>query len=193
MNGDARSRKVWIMALALVAASVACSLGSPTATPTPRPTLIPVSTEAAGELEDVWATAVAGSKDGQVSVVVTEQQLTSFIAIKLAENPDSPIQDPQVLLRDGRMTLTASAAFQGIKAPVEIILSTAPDAEGVLKVTIDSGKFGGLPMPDALLESVSASINELVSGQFGPQGTGVRVTAVTIADGQMVVTGTLAQ
>jgi uncharacterized protein YpmS len=193
MNGDIRSRKVWITALALVVASVACSLGGPTATPTPRPTLIPVSTEAAGELEDVWATAVAGSKDGQVSVVMTEQQLTSLIAIKLAENPDSPIQDPQVLLRDGKMTLTANAAFKGVKAPVEIILSAAPDAEGVLKVTIEEAKFGGLPMPGALLESVSASINELVSGQLGSQGTGVRITAVTIADGQMVLTGTLTQ
>ena len=193
MVGDIRSRKVWIMGLALVAAGLACSLGGPTATATPRPTAIPVSTEAAGQLEDVWATAVAGSENGQVSVTMTEEQLTSYIAIKLAENPDSPIKDPQVRLRDGKMTFNASAVVQGVKAPVEIIISAAPDDKGVLKVTFEEAKLGGLPMPAPLLDSVSAAINEAVTGQFGSEGTGVKITAVTIADGQMVLTGTLSE
>ncbi|MEP7356194.1 MAG: LmeA family phospholipid-binding protein [Anaerolineales bacterium] len=191
MTGTIRLRQTGFVVLALVIASVACSLGGTAATATPRPTDIPVSTEAAGQLENVWATAVAGSHDGQVSVVMTEQQLTSYIAIKMAENPDAPFKDPQVRLRDGKMTLTANATFQGVKAPIEIILSAAPDSEGVLKVTIEEAKLGGLPMPAALRDSVSTSINELVIGQIGSEGTGVKITAVTIADGQMVLTGTL--
>jgi hypothetical protein len=190
MNGDIRSRKLWITVLALVVASLACSFGSPKATSTPHPTPIPVSSKAAGELQDVWATAVAGSKDGQVSVVMTEEQLTSAIAINLAQNTDSPIQDPQVILRDGKMTITANATVQGVKAPVEIITSAAPDKDGALKLSIDEAKFGVLPMPAVLLDSISATINELVSGQFGPQVTGVKITTVAIADGKMVLTGT---
>jgi hypothetical protein len=190
MNGDFRSRKVWMTVLALAAASLACNMGGVLATATPRPTPIPVSSEAAGELQDVWATAIAGSKDGQVSVVMTEEQLTSAIAINLAQNPDTPIKDPQVLLRNGKMTITANAALQGVKSPVTIVTSAAPDADGVLKVSIEEAKFGVLPMPAALLDSVSSMINEVVSGQFGPQGTGIKITAVTIADGQMVLTGT---
>jgi hypothetical protein len=191
MNGDIRSRKVWMTTLALVVASMACSFGGAKATPTPQPTRIPVSTEAAGELENVWATAVAGADDGEVSVVVTEEQLTSSMAINFAKNPDSPIKDPQVLLRDGKMTLTANASVQGVKSPVDIIMSAAPDADGVLKVTIEEAKLGVLPMPAALRDSASATLNELLSGQFGPQATGVKISAVTIADGQMVLTGTL--
>ena len=190
MTGDIRSRKVWITVLALTIASVACNLGVPKPTPTPQPTPIPVSSESAGELQDVWATAIAGSKDGQVSVVMTEEQLTSALAINLAKNPDSPIKDPQVLLRDGKMTITANATVQGVKAPIRISASAAPDANGVLKVSIEEAKFGVLPMPGILLDTFSSSINELVSGQFGPQSTGIKITAVTIADGQMVLTGT---
>ena len=190
MNGDIRSPKVWMTVLALVAASLACNMGGLGATATPRPTPIPVSSEAAGELQDVWATAVAGSKNGEVTVVMTEEQLTSAVAINLAANPDSPIKDPQVLLRDGKMTLTANAKIQGVTSPVKIITSAAPDADGVLKISIEEAKFGLLPMPAVLLDSVSGMINEVVSGQFGPQGTGVKITAVTIADGQMVLTGT---
>jgi hypothetical protein len=189
MNGDIRSRKLWLTVLALVVAGMACSLGGAKPTATPYPTPIPVSSEAAGELQDVWATAIAGSKDGQVSVVITEEQLTSALAINIAENPDSPIKDPQVLLRDGKMTITANATVQAVKAPVKIIASAAPDAEGVLKVTIEEAKFGVLPMPGILLDTVSSSINELVSGQFGSQSTGIKITAVTIADGKMVLTG----
>ena len=193
MNGVIRSRKVWMIGLGLVAASLACNMGGLGATATPRPTPIPVSSEAAGELEDVWATAVAGSKDGQVTVVMTEEQLTSAIALKLAENPDSPIKDPQVLLRDGKMTITANATLQGVRSPVTIVTSAASDADGALKVSIEEAKFGPLPMPPVLLDSVSSMIDELVSGQFGPQATGVKITAVTIADGQMALTGTSAK
>jgi hypothetical protein len=191
MIGDKWSQKIWITALALVVASLACSLGGAKATATAQPTPIPVSSEAAGELEGVWATAVAGPNDGQVSVVMTEEQLTSSIAINLAKNPDSPIKDPQIRLRDGKMTMTANATLQGVKSPVEIIMSAAPDADGVLKVSIEEAKLGILPMPAALRDSASATINELLSGQFGPQATGVKISAVTIADGQMVLTGTL--
>jgi hypothetical protein len=179
-----------MIGLALTAASLACNFGGLTATATPRPTPIPVSSEAAGELQDALATAAAAAKNGEVTIVMTEEQLTSSIALNLAANPDSPIKDPQVLLRNGKMTMTANATVQGIKSPVEIIMSAAPDAEGKLKVSIEEAKLGVLPLPAALRDSVSAMITELITGQVGTEGTGVKITAVTIADGKMTLTGT---
>ena len=189
MNGEIRSRTIWLAITALLFGTLACNFGLRAATPPASP--IPITTEAAGQLEDVWATAIAGSKDGQVSIVMTEQQLTSYIALKLAADPTSPLKDVQVFLRDGKMSIYATATANGISAPAEITLSATPTAEGLLEIKIEKASIGLLPIPASLRDSISSSINELITGQFGTQGTGAKITAVTIADGQMVVAGAI--
>jgi hypothetical protein len=179
----------WSLALALLClAGLACSLGS---TPTPPASPIPVSTEAAGEVEDLWRTALENAQDGQVTVVMTEEQLTSYVAVKLAEEPDAPFEDVQVFLRDGKMILFGNATLRGITAPAQVVLSVSTTAEGRLQVSIDEADFGPLPVPQSMLNTLSDGLNELMAGELGPQATGVRLTSVAIADGQMSLTGTV--
>src|SRR4051794_25865324 len=73
--------------------------------PTAPASPIPVSSESAGQLEGAWSTAVASSNNGQITVVMTEQQLTSYAALKLTNDANAPIKDPQIYLRDGKMLL----------------------------------------------------------------------------------------
>jgi uncharacterized protein YpmS len=174
---------------ALVAASLACSFTA--GGPTPPASPIPVSTEAAGELEDLWQDAIENAENGEVSVVMTEAQVTSYAALKLAEDPETPFSDIQVFLRDGKMTLHGNAEIRGVKAPAQIVLDVTTTAEGRLQVDIEEADFGPLPVPNSLLETLSKGLNELMTGEMGPQTTGVKITGVTIADGQMAVTGTV--
>src|SRR5690242_3836948 len=110
MNLSMRTRMLGSAVLALSLAVLACGsplgIGQPTAPASP----IPVSTEAAGELEELWANAIENAgPNGEVSVVMTEEQLTSYVAVKLAEQPDVPLKNIQIFLRDGQMTLTGDA------------------------------------------------------------------------------------
>jgi hypothetical protein len=41
-----------------------------------------------------------------------------------------------------------------------------------------------------MLNTLSASLNEAMSGRFGPQATGIRITNVVVGDGDMSITGT---
>jgi hypothetical protein len=179
--------RVVILCAVLAAASLACSVGL--GGPTPPASPIAVSSEAAGQLEDIITQAVGNSQNGEVTVVVTEEQLTSYFALKAAEDPDAPLKDIQIFLRDGQIVLHGNASLQGMTAPAEIRLNVATNAEGGLDVSVADANFGPMPVPQSMLDTLSAGLDEALSGQFGPQATGVRVTNVVVSDGQMTLTG----
>jgi hypothetical protein len=191
MNGKYRMRILFTAVVTLGLAGLACGtgLGIPTQPASP----IAVSTESAGQLESAWQTAVANPQNGQVSVVMTEQQLTSYAALKLAADPKSPIQNPQIFLRIGKMSVYGTAKANGMTLPVAISLSVAPTADGTVSVTIQSVNFGPLPAPASLRDSLSSSINALITSQVPTGDTKFKVTDIKIGDGQMSVTGNVSK
>jgi hypothetical protein len=54
----------------------------------------------------------------------------------------------------------------------------------------ESADFGPLPVPTALLDTVSSTITEAFTGNIGSTATGLKIKGVTIADGQMTITAT---
>jgi hypothetical protein len=179
--------RVFISSALLAVGSLACNIGL--GGPTPPASPIAVSTEAAGQLEDIITQAIGNAENGEVTVVVTEEQLTSYFALKMAEDPDSPFKDVQIFLRDGQIIVHTNATLQGITAPAEIRLDVTTSAEGELDVNVADADFGPMPVPASMLETLSAALDEALSGQFGPRATGVRITNVVVADGQMTLTG----
>ncbi len=173
---------------ALALAGLACSVGGGRV-PTPPASPVVVSTESVGALEQTVQDALKNAQNGEVTIVVTEQQITSYAALKLAEEPDAPIQDVQVYLRDGQIQIYGRATVRGITAPAVVKMKVGTTAEGKLDVTVADAKFGPMPVPSSLLNSLSGGINEMLSGQFGPQATGIKITSVAIGDGQMSITG----
>ncbi len=171
----------------LAAASLACSLGL--GGPTPPASPIVVSTEAAGQLEDIITQAVGNAQNGEVTVVVTEEQLTSYFALKLAEEPDAPFKDIQIFLRDGQIIMHANATVQNITAPAEVRLDVVTTAEGGLDVSVADANFGPMPVPASMLETLSSGLDEALSGAYGPQATGLKITNVVVTEGQMTITG----
>jgi hypothetical protein len=172
----------------LALASLACNIGL--GGPTPPASPIAVSTEAAGQLEDIITQAVGNSENGEVTVVVTEEQLTSYFALKVAEDPDAPFKDIQIFLRDGQIVMHANATLRGITAPAEIRLDVTSTPEGQLDLNVADADFGPIPVPQSMLETLSAGLDEALSGQFGPQATGVKISNVVVGDGEMTITGT---
>ena len=107
--------------IALSLAGLACGSGIGIGAPTAPASPIPISTEAAGELEDLWQTALNNpGPNGEVTVVMTEEQVTSYVALKMAEEPDNPLTNIQIFLRDGKMTLKGDAKLGAITAPASV-------------------------------------------------------------------------
>ena len=184
------TRKISLLvgAFVLVLAIIACTIniGGPTY-PTPA---IPVSTEAVGELQSALQTAVAaGAESGQITLVFTEPQLTSYLAYKLQSQTQFQITNPQVYLQNGQLQVYGTASQGYFQVTASIVLTAGVDAQGQLKIELASVNFGPLPVPDGLKELVTATIQEAYMGALGPVATGFRLQSVTIADGTMTIVG----
>jgi hypothetical protein len=174
--------------LGLALSSIACTIfaGGP-AYPETR---VPVSTESASSLEEqVRAAQTAAAQNGSLVMTISESQLTSLIAAKLAEDPSPLLTDPQVLLRDGQIQIYGKASQGPLQVNVRIVISASVDANGQPAISVVSTDFGPLPAPEGLNKTISAMVQEAFTGALGPAATGFRLESITIADGVMTLVG----
>jgi hypothetical protein len=151
---------------------------------------IPVTAEAVESLRTQMEAAVlAGAQSGTVTLQISEQQLTSYIAFKLAAQSKPALKDPQVYLRDGQMQLYGKLERGYFIANVLVMLNISVDEQGEPRIEIASADFGPFPAPEGLKQSLTAIITEAYTGSLGPIATGFRLESISIADGLMTVTG----
>jgi hypothetical protein len=188
-------KKLLFSLAVLVFASLACtvSVGGPDSSDRP---VIPVSNEAAESLkEEIKRAFEAGASTGEVTLNITEPQITSVLALRLQTDPNMQqdkkplITDPQVYLRDGQMQIFGKTQQGIFTANIGIIVAVDVDANGKPKIEIVSADFGPLPAPEGLNTAISAMIQEAYTGAVGPVATGLRIQSINIADGIMTLNG----
>ena len=181
-------KKLIAALMILTFATLACSVfvGGPNYPATP----IPVSTQAVQSLKNQVQQSVAtGTASGTVTLHITEEQLTSYLAVYLQSHPNLPITDPQVQLRNGQMELLGKVQQGMFSANISMTMTVGVDQNGQPKITITQEDFGPLPAPQGLNDAVSAFVAQALTGSLGPAATGFRLESVSIADGVMTVTG----
>ncbi len=183
-----RNARVWMLILTLTAAGLACALPGG---PQPPASPIAVSTAAATEMQETVQTAVAdAAQSGQLDLTLTEEQVTSYVALQLADQVDSPITDLQIFLRDDKIQMFGAVTAGQVTANAQILIAVAVDAQGQLALTIEKADFGPIPVPQSLLESVSTALDKALTEQTG--GNTV-LSGVSIMDGQITLTGTVSK
>ena len=190
-----KSKHLLISTLALMLASLACTIfvGGPDYSDR-QP--IPVSADSAQSLKDEIKQAFeAGAASGDVTIHITEAQITSVLASRLQtdqnlQQDSKPlITDPQVYLRDGQMQIFGKTQQGMFAANIGIIVSMSVDENGKPKIEITSADFGPMPAPGGLNQAISSMIQEAYTGSVGPVATGLRIQTITIADGIMTISG----
>jgi hypothetical protein len=183
-----KSIKMTGFAAALTLAVLACNLGSSGTTQA----TVPISTEAAESLVAAWEQAFDNAREtGTLALTLTEEQLTSFLALSMAENENLPFSNPQVLLRDGEMEIVGTYNSDFVNANVSIVMEVAVDAGGLPTIEVTSGSVGPLPVPAELLTAVSDAINEAMTGQAASTATGFSLQVIQISEGVLTLTGSL--
>ena len=181
--------------LLLVLTALACNInvGGPDYSTLPP---VPVSTDYAQSIqEEVQRAFEEGAQTGEITLNLTEQQITSYLATRLQTDPalqqdNLPlVSEPQVYLRDGQMQIYGKAQRGMFNANVGVIVTVGVDAEGQPDIEIVSADFGPLPAPEGLKETIEAMVREAYTGSLGPVATGLRIETITIANGIMTVTG----
>lgn len=185
-----RQNKIIIIMLAALAITLACTIfvGGPDY---PQPP-IPISAEAVTSLQEQIKTAVeAGAASGEVTLQMNETQLTSYLAYKNLSDPSPMFTDPQVILRDGQMRIYGKTQQGNFTANIGIVLSVGLDAEGRPELQLTSADFGPFPLPAGLNKAITAIIEEAYTGALGPVATGFRIKSISIADGIMIIVGSI--
>ncbi|MEY2817384.1 MAG: hypothetical protein ACKOBL_03050 [Chloroflexota bacterium] len=180
---------LYLFIVSLVVSSLACSInvGGPEY---PAQT-VPASPTDAQALRDMIQQAmITGAETGVITLSITENQLTGFMAEKLAQQTNPPFTDPQILLRNGQMQMYGKVTQGWFTANMLITMNvTIDEITGQPKMQIVSADFGPVPAPEGINNAVSAIIDEAFTGSFGPVAVGFRLETITIADGIMTLTG----
>jgi len=185
-----------LLIISLVLTSLACTVfvGGPDYASLPP---IPISAEAAASIQAEIKRAIeAAAQTGVITVNLTEPQITSLLAARLQtdqslqQSDKKPlITDPQVYLRDGQMQIYGKTQQGIFAANIGIIVNMGVDANGEPQIDVVSADFGPFPAPEGLKDAITAMVREAYTGSLGPVATGLRIEAISIANGLMTVTG----
>ena len=169
-------------------ASLACSL--PQAILRAEPTPLPISSEAITEMqENIGDAAKAFEETGQVNLQITEVQITSYLENELSKQENPFIQNPQILLRDGEIQMTADYQQGELVFPLTASISVEADDAGKLAYELTSASIGPLALPQALIDQMLGQFQQMFENNMSSQLDRVFIETISIADGTMTIEG----
>lgn len=181
--------KFYLFATSLLVASLACSIfvGGPAY---PEQSVPASADDSQSMREQLEQALLSGAETGIVSLQITESQLTSFMAEKIAGQANPAFTDPQILLRNGQMQMYGKITRGWFTANMLITMNVGVDeTTGQPKIEVASADVGPFPAPEGINAVVSALIAEAFTGTLGPVAVGFRLESIAIADGVMTLTG----
>lgn len=147
---------------------------------------IPVSAEAAERLKDNFYQALQeAGPEHEAQLRVTNEEITSLIALELAETGRIPLSNPQIWFTSGRIYVTGGVKPFGPFEFNSIIVATAIVDNGQLLVEVQEAQMGLFDFPDAILESITQTINEALASIL----IDLDITRLEILEGEMFVLG----
>jgi hypothetical protein len=183
-----KNRHFYLYFLGLALTMLACTIfvGGPDYPANP----IPFSTEAVDSFnQQVHEALTVGAETGTLNLQLNEEQLTSYLTLKLQEKAAPLFSEPQILLRNGQMQIFGKIQRGYLLANMAVIVSVSVDENGAPKIEVVSADFGPFPAPEGLNAALSAMVGEIFTGSIGPAAIGMRLESITIADGVMTLTG----
>ncbi len=182
------SQKPVIPLFVIAVVSFACSifLGGPDLPPSP-----PGSSAAPlQEMQAQIAQAVTDSlSSGTLTLHLSQDQLSAYVAAKMASPDRAFLTHPQVVLGDQRMVLFGQARSGIMEANASVTTEFSVDSGGLPRVLVTDAQLGPLPMPRALQDAIASALNEALTGSIGPAAIGFRLESIDISDGVMTITG----
>ena len=184
-----RNGTFFLALAALLVASLACNMPE-TRSQAPANREIPISTESVENLEATLETAAGTVQAGQpVTVVVTETQMTTLVAGELQNQTDPVLSDPQIYLRDGQIQVHGNVHQSGLSLPISMNIDVSVDEQGQPEYEVASANLGPLPLPQSVLDQIEAQVDRALAGYTTSETNRMIIHDITIADGEMTITG----
>lgn len=123
------------------------------------------------------------------SVTITEQQITSWLAMEMKNNPDLPLSEIQVYLRGGQVQIwgMVSGSADATSALLTGIISI--DANDQPVFTLESMQIGQQTVPTILLSQAEGWLNQMLAEKINSEIPGLRLMNVNVTNGLITVSG----
>jgi uncharacterized protein YpmS len=175
-----------LFAASIVVAGMACQIR--VGGPEPPAEVIEASEASAAELASNWESALS-LDTGEITLVISEQQLTSFLSERFESDEEPILRHPQVFLREGEIRIYGTASAGVFEAGALLSIQPIISSNGDVEFDITTAEFGPVPAPAALTLVLSELLTEAFTGTLGSMATGIRITSFAIADGQIAIVG----
>jgi hypothetical protein len=144
----------------------------------PQDGAVRVSQQAAQRLQ-VRMDQANASQAPEFTLEATDEEVTSYLAVYLKQ---SPLTDAQVRFLSGKVQIYATAA-QLLNLSIASLWTAQVDA-GQVHINLESATVSCMPVPPQLLESVSATLNQMIV----ESQVSVQVKAIRFDPGKITVT-----
>ena len=186
------TRKSLLLSLALIVVifSAACPPDAVFAAPELPGGPVPVSEEAADQLDEKIIQAYQEayeSPDGSFTLSITDEEVTSWFVHRIATDPENNIADPQIRFTDDKiysaMTMVGVLPFE-LRIKIIAILDIIDDQ---VHFEIESASAGILPVPKPIMDLLpqTETVNDIL------EETEIELTGIDILESEMVLEGHL--
>jgi tetratricopeptide (TPR) repeat protein len=123
------------------------------------------------------------------SVTLSEQQLTSWLAMNMKNNPDLPISEIQVYLRDDKVQVWGMVAGESNSTSALIVGTLVIDSNGNPSMGIESLQIGQQEIPGILLSQAESWLNQALLDEINNQAPGLKLMNINISSGLITMSG----
>ncbi len=144
-----------------------------------------ISPEAAQRVEAKLVEALTLNPNDQFILRFTDEEVTSYLALKLEETTEPPITNPQIRFTKGKMYVAGELTNI---SPIQLramIIAIPRLTDDQLAIDIESVYLGPIPIPNTLLDSLSQTIDQALE----EAQVNLKITQVEVFESEIVIVG----
>jgi tetratricopeptide (TPR) repeat protein len=123
------------------------------------------------------------------SATLTEIQLTSWLAMEMKNNPDLPLSDVQVFLRDDKIQIWGMVTDGTNSTSALITGNLVIDSNKNPNIKIESVQIGAQAIPTVLISQLENWLNQLLIEKINDQVPGLQIMNINVTNGLLTVSG----
>ncbi len=173
----------------LLATGIACSIsvGVPTATPIPTSTPTPVFTSSPSDFINSLEQPTIDAAAGTATIVLNEEQITSYVDAQLKSDPNPVLRDPQISLENNQIIIRGTIVMNGVSVFSNVTATVTVGADGLPKTNIVSADIGSFPVPSPLLSAISSMIDQGITENVDMFPNDYRLESISIGNHIMTI------
>ncbi len=188
------ARIATLVTIILIVSALACN--APFRAPSRLPEAVQSSDEALASFRSKWRTLNLATPNGPFTLTFTEAELTAAVDTAIreaeAEGTDIPFEQVQVRLTEGVVNVYGTVPMQPLSFSGAITIVPTLGSNGLVEIIVTRIEFGPLEFESTTFEQLAAAIEQSINAPIVASPFHITLSAITIGDGELTLSGTIA-